>query len=120
MSFVNKFQSSLGLRLTVMFIAVSLIPIVIVGLLSYQRASGSLQDLALQTLNLEAKGTSVETITFVEQFSADILAMSDTPPVQAIIRAVDNGGIDPKSDDSFEVWVNRLTQIFRANALYRR
>ena len=116
MSLVNKFQTSLGLRLTAMFIAVALIPIVIVGLISYERASGSMEKLALQALSAEAEGTSQEAITFVEQFTADILAMSDTPPVQAIIRAVDNGGIDPKSDDSFDVWVNRLTQIFRANA----
>ena len=87
MSLVNKFQSSLGLRLTAMFIAVALIPIVIVGLVSYQRASGSLEELALQALSAEAEGTSVESITFVEQFTADVLALSDTPPVQAIIRA---------------------------------
>ena len=33
-----------------------------------------------------------------------------------MIRARDNDGIDPKSNDPYEVWVNRLTQIFKANA----
>ncbi|MDP6453889.1 MAG: methyl-accepting chemotaxis protein [SAR202 cluster bacterium] len=52
----------------------------------------------------------------MSQFSADLLALSSTPPVQGVIRARDNGGIDPKSNDPYEVWVNRLTQIFKANA----
>ena len=55
-------------------------------------------------------------MTFLSQFNSNLLALSDTPPVQAIIRAVDNDGIDPKSNDTFEVWVNRLTQIFAASA----
>ncbi len=46
--------------------------------------------------------------------------MSNTPPVQGIIRARDDGGIDPAQNDPYEVWVNRLTQIFKVNTTTKR
>ncbi|MFQ6027877.1 MAG: hypothetical protein ACE5Q6_10335, partial [Dehalococcoidia bacterium] len=95
MKLLNVFRARLGVRLTAMFLGLALIPIAVVGIMSYQRASDSLTDLALAKQEQEATLTSQDMRTFLEQFSADVLALSDTPPVQAIIRARDNGGIDP-------------------------
>ena len=39
------------------------------------------------------------------------MSISQTPPIQGIIRARDNDGVDPVADDSYETWVNRLNQI---------
>ncbi len=116
MQVVNFVKTHLGARLAIMFIIMSLIPIAVVGLLSFQRAGDSLRDLALGKVEQEAALTTKDMSTFLGQFSSDLLALSTTPPVQGIIRARDNGGIDPVSNDKFEVWVNRLTQIFKANA----
>jgi methyl-accepting chemotaxis protein len=112
--FLGKFGTSLNWRLTALFILVALIPMVTIAVLSIQKASTALNDLGLSKVAQDNAATTEDLLTFLGQFSTDVLMLSDTPPVQAIIRAVDNDGIDPKSDDSFDVWVNRLTQIFAA------
>jgi hypothetical protein len=52
---INLFRERLGVRLTVMFLAAALVPLLVVGLLSYQRASTSLKDLALDNVEQEAQ-----------------------------------------------------------------
>ena len=116
MRVVDLIRERLGVRLTLMFVAAAVVPVVIVGVLSFQRASDSLRNLAVAQVQQEATLTTQDLTTFLGQFSTDLLTMSNTPPVQAIIRARDNGGIDPAQNDPYEVWVNRLTQIFKANA----
>ncbi len=103
-------------KLVILFVLAALIPVAVVSVVSFQRSSSALVSQALSKVEQEAVLTDQDLRTFLGQFSDDLLALSDTPPIQAIIRARDNGGIDPKSDDSFEVWVNRQTQIFAANA----
>ncbi|MEW6982487.1 response regulator [Colwelliaceae bacterium 6471] len=43
-----------------------------------------------------------------------LLSLRDVPPVQAILRARLNNGIDPESSDSLEEWQRRLEVIFSA------
>jgi methyl-accepting chemotaxis protein len=91
MRIVELVKERLGVRLTLMFVAAAVVPAVIVGVLSFQRASDSLRDLAVAQVQQEATLTTQDLTTFLGQFSTDLLAMSNTPPVQAIIRARDNG-----------------------------
>ena len=107
---------SLSTRLIFFFVSVALLPVAVVGIISYQRASTALIDTALGAAEQEVVLSSRELLATMEQFKSDILAFRDTPPVQGIIRANDNDGIDPKSNDAFGVWVNRLSQIFKASA----
>lgn len=106
----------IGTKLIVMFVLAALVPLAIVSFISFQRASGALVQNGIEKVEQETVLTEKETLVFIGQFGTDLLAMSDTPPVQAIIRARDNNGIDPKNNDPYGVWVNRLTQIFAANA----
>ena len=114
-SLVDLFQTRLSVRLTAMFILVAVVPMSLVGILSYQRAESGLVGLALGKMEQETALTAKDMQTFLGQFSSDLLALSDTPPIQGVIRARDNGGIDPKQNDPYEVWVKRLTTIFVAN-----
>jgi methyl-accepting chemotaxis protein len=113
---LGAFNRSLGLRLITFFVLAAILPVAVVGVLSYQRASDALIDGALGGAEREVVLTERELLTAMEQFQSDLLAFRDTPPVQGIIRANDNGGIDPKSNDASGVWVNRLSQIFKAAA----
>ena len=106
----------LGVRLTVFFLLVAVIPMLIIGVISFQRASDALTDGALSKLQQESHLTDRDLRTFLSQFNADLLSFASTPPVQGIIRARDNDGIDPKNGDHYSVWVKRLTEIFKANA----
>ncbi len=49
---------------------------------------------------------------FLENFRSDILYLSETPPVQGIIRAREGNGIDPLDRSTYEDWVSRLNIIF--------
>ncbi len=51
---------------------------------------------------------------FFRGIERDLLVLTGTPPIQAIIRAGENGGIDPLADDSESVWNDRLGQIFES------
>ncbi len=44
----------------------------------------------------------------------NLLSLRDVPPIQAIIRARANNGIDPKSGNTLQVWRKRLITIFGA------
>ncbi|MBU4044717.1 MAG: PAS domain S-box protein, partial [Gammaproteobacteria bacterium] len=50
----------------------------------------------------------------VASLKRDVQFLSNTPPVSGIIRAVHNGGIDPRENNSRQVWERRLQEIFSA------
>ncbi len=114
------FSRSIQVRLTVLFILVAVVPMLLVSLVSFTQARAGLVHLAFGSVQQDATLTAADMQTYLGQFSADLLALSDTPPVQGIVRAADNGGIDPNSNDSHEVWVNRLAQIFMATARHKK
>ena len=107
----NFITSHLSVRLTAMFLAVAVIPMVGLGVLSYVQASRALRDLALSNVAQDAAARISDIQTFQEQFFSDLLTIADGPPTAAVVRARDNGGVDPITGDSEEVWMERLTQI---------
>ena len=108
---------TISTKLIGMMVVAALVPVAVVGIVSFLRASTALTEAGLSKVEQEASLTDRDLNTFLGQFSSDLLAFSATPPIQGIIRARDNDGIDTKSNDPYEVWVNRLTQIFKANAI---
>jgi diguanylate cyclase (GGDEF)-like protein/PAS domain S-box-containing protein len=50
----------------------------------------------------------------VATLKRDVQFLSNTPPVSGIIRAVHNGGIDPRDNNSRQMWERRLQDIFSA------
>ena len=44
----------------------------------------------------------------------NLMSLHDVPPIQAIIRARANHGVDPESGDTLEMWRRRLATIFVA------
>ncbi|GEM_PF-1268392 len=52
----------------------------------------------------------------VETLRQDVAFLSKTPPVSGILRATQNGGIDPRDNDPREKWVRRMQEIFFAFA----
>ena len=52
----------------------------------------------------------------IDNLRQDVLFLAQTPPIQGIIRAQRNGGVDPRDNDSVEIWYQRLQAIFTAVA----
>ncbi|MEW5956431.1 MAG: ATP-binding protein [Chloroflexota bacterium] len=106
------FRTRLGVRLMVIFIGASLLPMLGGALLSYERARASLVDLALSKVEQEAALTAKDLSTYLEQFSSDLLMLSTAPPVQGLLRAQDQGGLDPATGRSYAEWIDWLRQLF--------
>ncbi|MGL5194319.1 MAG: methyl-accepting chemotaxis protein [Chroococcales cyanobacterium] len=90
----------------------TLIPVAIVGgysTLSYRKVLTELlyNQMARQGIDSESKISS-----FLKNVKADVLYLSQTPPVQGMVRTRDNEGIDPLDRSSFQDWKNRLELIF--------
>jgi GAF domain-containing protein/HAMP domain-containing protein len=108
------FRTRMSVRLTAFFIVTALVPMAIVTLLSFFFAQASLVDQAAFKVEQETERIGLDLEVYLSQFPSDLLALSDTFPVQAIFRAIDNEGVDPASQDTYGVWVSRLTQSFSA------
>lgn len=52
----------------------------------------------------------------IELLRQKTLSLAQTPPIQAIIRATYNQGLDPQDHDSIDTWKQRLQVIFTAFA----
>ena len=50
----------------------------------------------------------------VETLRQDVQFLADTPPISGISRAIRNGGIDPRENDSRGMWERRMQEIFGA------
>ncbi|GLQ30739.1 ATP-binding protein [Litoribrevibacter albus] len=50
----------------------------------------------------------------LDEAKSNIDFLSSTPPIQGIIRAVQNEGIDPYDGTSYKLWTERLETIFKA------
>ena len=102
-SMFSFITSRLSVRLTAMFLAVAVIPMFGLGVLSYVQASRALRDLALSNVAQDAAARISDVQTFQEQFLSDLVTLADGPPTAAVVRARDNGGIDPMTGDTEEV-----------------
>jgi signal transduction histidine kinase len=109
------FRTRLSVQLTALFILVALIPLA-AAVLGYQLARRTLIELALSKVEQEATLTATDMRTYLEQFTTDLLALSGSPAVRGIIRARDNDGMDPFTQESYESWVDRLRQTFATTA----
>lgn len=50
----------------------------------------------------------------LENHLQNLLSLRDVPPIQAIVRARENNGVDPQNGNTIEEWRQRLTVIFTA------
>lgn len=74
-----------------------------------------------ELLNENDRAVEKETIaieSFLKSSKDDLMVLASTPPIQGIIRAKDNSGLDPLTRDKTEYWEARLTQIFGALLKY--
>src|SRR3990167_5044498 len=109
-----------NIRLSVRITAAALV-IVIAGAFGLMR----IEESRLREIHLdEQRGQLAESLhaekqrlnMAIDKLRRDVLFLSDTPPVSGIVRATENGGIDPRESDTRETWERRLQEIFSAFA----
>lgn len=87
------------------------------GTIYYQAMTLTVNELLESTgKNIEKDVIGIE--NFIKNSKDDLMVMTDTPPIQGLIRSRANNGIDPLTGDKTEYWYARMTQIFSAFLRY--
>ncbi len=109
---LSIFKKNLKARLTAILILVALVPLVAVAIISYLQARRALESAALREVAASTQAAGQDIQTFLSQFESDVLSLSQTPPIQGIIRARANNGLDPETSNTYQTWVEQLNQTF--------
>jgi len=80
---------------------------------SYKEATNITMNVELAKLAMLKKNI----LRNLQEQQNNLLALTEVPPIQAILRAKKNNDLDPLSNDTLQQWENRLVAIFQANIL---
>lgn len=107
-------NATLKNKMIVLSLCISIFLSLLVGF--YGQSTYQAKLLASTRENLEKK-TELIGLNFFNELNGITRALnviSDTPPIQGIIRSTDNKGIDPVDNSSLSFWKSRLQVIFSA------
>ncbi|BAZ69778.1 methyl-accepting chemotaxis sensory transducer [Fischerella sp. NIES-4106] len=92
----------------------TMIPVSIVGLYGIYASNNSLLEVAKNNMETESNKEANKINNFLDGVSNNVFFLSKTPPIQGIIRARDNGGLDGETNLSYNAWVGQLQANFVA------
>ncbi len=95
------------------FLISSLIPLVVVGYFSFRISNDALSQNTLNGIEESTQIRAQEISTILKGFRSEVIFLSKTSPIQGIIRARENQGIDSFDNSSYQQWRDRLANIFR-------
>jgi len=83
-----------------------------VAALMYRASSEAVQKMDGLATTEALKRVTTRFATAADRLQQDTLILSEMPPVQGILRAQKNGGIDPFDGSTEQLWRDRLAHIF--------
>ncbi|HEY9865852.1 MAG TPA: methyl-accepting chemotaxis protein [Candidatus Obscuribacterales bacterium] len=95
-----------------LLIASIVFPVLAVSSFNIVNSRQYLIDSVVRSMTNESQSGGATINLFLDVFKSDILYLSETPPIQGMIRALANKGIDPEDKSTYESWNNRLEIIF--------
>ncbi|WP_077341185.1 response regulator [Pseudocolwellia agarivorans] len=104
----------LGLRFKVAFAlsALLFLSLFTTGYTSYQQSKQIAENKAIELQQSQLKLLKIKIKSALNEHQNILMSLRDTPPIQAIIDAIKNNGIDSESNESLNVWQQRLNTIF--------
>ena len=105
------FRSFKGKILSLLFIC-TFVTGASIGTYSITFFQGELDKSTKERFEAELQGSARNVENFLSLVAGDLRFFMATPPIQGIIRARDNGGVDPRDGSTEEVWKKRLAAIF--------
>lgn len=85
----------------------------LVGGLLYKESIEQASETQIKKINAEAKLLAPMFKVAFKELQDDTIFLSKMPPIQGMIRASRNNGIDPRDGSTTEVWKQRLQKIFK-------
>jgi len=102
----------LNLILVAGFLIIALVPIIAVSYLNLNTSSEIVVDKTMGSLLDDSKLHGKEMSILLDSFKEKVMFLSKVPPIQGIIRAKYNQGIDPTDDSTYDQWRDRLVILF--------
>lgn len=106
----------LGLRFKVAFALNTLLFITLftTSYTSYQQSKQMAENKAIELQQSQLKLLKNEIKSALHEHQNILMSLRDTPPIQAILSAIKNNGIDSENNESLAIWRHRLNTIFSA------
>ncbi|MGL4502470.1 MAG: methyl-accepting chemotaxis protein [Planktothrix sp.] len=95
-----------------LLIASIVFPVLAVSSFNIINSRQYLMDSVVRSMKNDSQNSGETIDLFLANFKSDILYLSETPPIQGIVRSRENKGIDPQDKSTYESWTNRLIIIF--------
>ncbi|SKB14098.1 Methyl-accepting chemotaxis sensory transducer [Planktothrix sp. PCC 11201] len=95
-----------------LLIASIVFPVLAVSSFNIVNSRQYLIDSVIRSMKNDSQNSGATINLFLDNFKSDILYLSETPPIQGIVRSRENKGIDPEDKSTYESWNNRLIIIF--------
>ncbi|GAB4190556.1 MAG: hypothetical protein Fur006_32720 [Coleofasciculaceae cyanobacterium] len=110
MNIFEKFQERLKLQHQVLLLLLisSILPVSIVGFYGIYSSSTALSELSKSKLEQDTTSEAYNILNFLQGINEDVLFINKSPQIQGIIRAKDSGGVDPKTNISYDAWIDQL------------
>jgi methyl-accepting chemotaxis protein len=106
----GNFQKRLKLQHQVLLLLLlsSIIPVSIVGFYGIYSSSTALSELSKSKLEQDTTSEAYSILNFLQGINEDVLFLSKSSQIQGLIRANDSGGVDPKTNTSYNAWIEQL------------
>jgi methyl-accepting chemotaxis protein len=110
MNVFGKFQKRLKLQHQVLLLLLlsSILPVSIVGFYGIYSSTTALSELSKSKLDQDTASEAYSILNFLQGINEDVIFLSKASQIQGIIRANDGGGVDPKTNTSYNTWVEQL------------
>ncbi len=105
----------LGLRtlIAITTVCTGIFSVLATAIVSVTAAQESLSQTVQDRLAVQSQRRSEHFSALLAELRGDVRLLSEVPPIQGLIRAAANQGIDPLDGSSSTLWQSRLQAIFR-------
>ena len=103
---------SLRTKILVLVVTVTVSVAMVVGFANFIQASSMSRAAARAELHAETRVIAAHIESAFRIASDQAFILRNTPPIEGIMRAQANGGVDPYDGSSYETWRERLADIF--------
>lgn len=106
---------SLRTKILVLVITVTVSVAMVVGFANFIQASSMSRTAARAELYAETRVIAAHIQSAFQIANDQAFIIRNTPPIEGIMRAQQNGGIDPYDGSSLQTWRARLAEIFQSH-----
>ena len=107
-------------QLMIAFNGLILVILITLGIYRYYTDTVASESRAYNVVYNDIMMHKIHMENFLADIKSDLFFLKSTPPVQGILRAQINGGIDPVDQSTTEEWQKRLGVIFREFAASKK